>query len=116
MGEFFLQGQKGKTYFNLPSGWNVLNQTEIGAQATNEPVSALVEKALTRPIGTVPLAEIVKGKATVAIIVDDPARPTPKNALLTPLLEYLNRSGVSNDRVSRSLSPSGHTRRFPKPR
>ena len=59
----------------------------------------MVREAIASPLGTPPLADLVKGKGSVAIIVDDLTRPTPRKALLACLLDFLHDLGIGNDRV-----------------
>ncbi len=48
------------------------------AQKLDLSVLDLVRAALAAPVGTSPLAELVKGKQRIAIVVDDLTRPTPR--------------------------------------
>jgi nickel-dependent lactate racemase len=56
--------------------------------------TAAVFAALANPIGTPPLAAIVKPGEQVAIVVNDITRLTRTDLLLPPIIETLNRSGV----------------------
>jgi nickel-dependent lactate racemase len=56
--------------------------------------TAAVFEALANPIGTPPLAEIVKPGERVTIIVNDITRLTRTDLLLPPVIETLNRAGV----------------------
>ncbi len=105
----FLQGQKDRTYFTLPQAWKVLNETAISAERTNVSIPDLVRKSLTHPVGTPPLEEVVRGKRRVAIIVDDPARPTPKREMLAPLLDYLHECGLNNSQITIVIALATHT-------
>lgn len=108
MEEHFLQGQEGKTYFTLPPAWKVLNKTTIVAKKASQSVSQLVSKSLMHPVGAPPLQELVRGKRKVAVIVDDPARPTPKRAILTPLLDHLRQCGLRNDQITVIIALGTH--------
>jgi nickel-dependent lactate racemase len=52
---------------------------------------AALERALRQPLGTPPLAELVRPGDTVAIVFSDLTRPTPNDRLLPPLLAELGR-------------------------
>ena len=61
---------------------------------------AEVERALREPIGTKPLAEIVKPGDTVAVVLDDATRATPSYVMVPPLLDELNRVGVKDESIA----------------
>ncbi len=58
--------------------------------------TAAVRRALERPIGTRPLAEIVRPGERVAIVVNDITRLAHTDLLLPPIVETLNRAGVQD--------------------
>ncbi len=55
-----------------------------------------IERALQNPIASKRLSEIVKPGDKVAIIASDITRPAPSKKMLPPLLEELNKGGVSD--------------------
>ncbi len=57
---------------------------------------SVIENALAAPIGSRPLAEIVRPGQKVAIVTSDITRPCPSDRLLPPLLDELNRGGVGD--------------------
>jgi nickel-dependent lactate racemase len=59
-----------------------------------------VLRSLRDPIGTSPLAEMVRGVQTVAIVVNDHTRRTPTRHILPPVLDELNAAGVPDDAVT----------------
>ncbi|HUX86603.1 MAG TPA: nickel-dependent lactate racemase [Chloroflexota bacterium] len=68
--------------------------TSIGDQR------ATIEAALQTPIGTPRLAELVRGRRHVAIVVSDVTRPAPTSRMLGPLLDELNQAGIKDERVT----------------
>ena len=64
-------------------------------------VEAAVGEALAGPIGSPPLAELVKAKRpkTVAITISDITRPVPNRDFLPPMLKVLNDNGVADEQV-----------------
>jgi lactate racemase len=64
-----------------------------GATAVPDETGA-VRAALANPIGTPPLAEIVKPGERVALIVNDITRLTRTDLFLPPIINTLNRAGV----------------------
>ena len=58
-----------------------------------------IEEAFANPIGTPTIAELARGKRTVAIAVDDLSRPTPGGRLLPSIMRQLEEGGIDLDRV-----------------
>jgi len=58
------------------------------------------EEALDNPYGSPRLEELVKPGQSIAILVDDITRPTPRRLLLDHLLTRLAKAGVSDSQVS----------------
>ncbi len=108
MDRYFLNGHKGKAYFQLPDGWKVIKHTLLKPEKANRSISRLLNDSIADPLGTPRLGELVKGKERIAIIVDDPARPTPKKALLEPLVEYLHTCGVRDRQITVLIGTGTH--------
>lgn len=62
--------------------------------------TAAVCRALSSPIGTPPLAHIVKPGERVVLIVNDITRLTRTDLLLPPVIEVLNRAGIDDSAIS----------------
>ncbi|MDD2665818.1 MAG: nickel-dependent lactate racemase [Methanocellales archaeon] len=58
-----------------------------------------IKRGLMSPLGSKKLSELVPPHGKTAIIVSDITRPTPTSKLLPPLLEELNKGGVSSEDV-----------------
>ena len=109
MTDYFLMGHEGKKVpFRLPSGWQVLTNAVMEAEKTEKPLEQLVREAIASPLGTPPLADLINGKGSVAIIVDDLTRPTPRKALLACLLDFLHDHGIGKDRVDVLIGVGTH--------
>jgi len=61
---------------------------------------AEILRALSEPIGSKPLNEIVKPGNSVVIVVDDVTRPAPSDLIVPPLLLELNRLDIKNENVT----------------
>jgi nickel-dependent lactate racemase len=61
---------------------------------------AEVQRSLRDPIGTPPLAEMVRGAQSVAIVVNDHTRKTPTKFILPAVLDELNLAGVPDSAVT----------------
>ena len=73
-----------------------------------EDVSALVERALTQPVGSPSLQQLAHHGQLVAILVDDYTRRTPAYQILPPLLEELHSAGVERGNVRLVMAPGSH--------
>jgi nickel-dependent lactate racemase len=61
--------------------------------------TALVHKALTRPIGTPRLRDLARPGQKVAIVTSDLTRPCPSERLLPPVLDELSAAGVPDEDI-----------------
>lgn len=73
-----------------------------------------IARALTEPIGTNLLSELVlakklTSKGKTVIVVNDLTRPTPSYLLVPPLLDELNEAGVEDDRISLLVATGSHS-------
>jgi len=59
-----------------------------------DPATALA-LALAKPIGSPALAELARGRRNACILVCDITRPVPSRLILTPLLQTLEKQGIS---------------------
>ena len=66
----------------------------------------LIETALSNPIGSLPLELIVKAGDTVAILVDDITRPTPRQRILNAIIKRL--AGLPDIRISIVIALGTH--------
>jgi nickel-dependent lactate racemase len=64
--------------------------------------------ALSRPIGTPPLDDLVRSGQKVIIISDDNTRLTPTKRIIPVLLDFLNRSGVRDRDIQIIISSGTH--------
>jgi lactate racemase len=108
MNRYYVNDHKGKVYFDLPDGWEVINMAVLKPAKATRSISDMVDDAVSNPIGAASLADLVKGKKQIAIVVDDNARPTPKRALLDPLLDYLRNCGVENVQITILIAAGTH--------
>lgn len=90
----------GKTglQVDLPDA-NVIGPLSLKPVAPLHDPAAEVERKLLQPTGTVPLAELGKGKRTACILICDITRPVPNELLLTPILRTLEEAGVPREGI-----------------
>ncbi|HWD99376.1 MAG TPA: nickel-dependent lactate racemase [Bryobacteraceae bacterium] len=60
---------------------------------------AAIEEALDRPIGSAPLGELARGKASAAISVCDITRPAPNRVVLPHVLRRLEEAGIERSQI-----------------
>jgi len=106
---------KGVLPISLPDSATILQPPEI--HALPDPAAAILA-ALVRPIGSQPLAEIVRSRhpATVAITISDITRPVPNQPIVHALLEVLNQCGVSDHQVVVVIATGMHRPSTPEER
>src|ERR1700676_3927952 len=63
-----------------------------------DPERAIAE-VLAKPVGTLPLAQLAKGRKNACILICDITRPVPNRLLLPPLLEILEEQGIPRDEI-----------------
>jgi nickel-dependent lactate racemase len=61
--------------------------------------AAAVAEALAQPIGTRPLATLVRGRRNACILVCDITRPVPNRLILPPLLAILEQQGIPRSEI-----------------
>ena len=61
--------------------------------------AAEVERLLAEPIGTAPLAELARGKASACILICDITRPVPNELLLGQMLPVLEEAGIPREQI-----------------
>lgn len=59
-----------------------------------------VKRALQEPIGALPLIKLAEGKKNVVILCSDITRPSPSHLLVPPILDELNKAGVSDSDIT----------------
>ena len=78
-----------------------------------DPVKSTVD-ALTEPVESPPLADLVKPGMTVAIGFDDPTRPPlPWQTILPLVIDVLTRNGVKEKDISLICANGAHRKWFP---
>jgi nickel-dependent lactate racemase len=76
--------------------------------------AAAVRRALGAPTTGPPLAELLPGRDTVAVVFPDLTRPMPNTTVLPPLLAELERLGAGPDRVELLCATGTHRRASPE--
>lgn len=69
---------------------------------------AAIEHALDAPIGTLPLAELARGRGSAAISVCDITRPAPNRVTLPHVLKRLEAAGIPRDKTTILIATGLH--------
>jgi lactate racemase len=82
----------------LPDGHSVrcLNYRTMAPLADPD---AVVREMLEQPIGSPPLGELARRRRSACVLICDITRPVPNRVLLPPILETLERSGISRAEI-----------------
>jgi len=102
----FAFGKTGLTT-TLPEGYNYRVLEARSAKPVDDPAGA-IEAALDNPIGTLPLLELARGKASAAISVCDITRPAPNRQTLPPILVRLEKAGIRRDAITILIATGLH--------
>jgi len=100
--------QDEKKYFTLPDGWVPLHFVEAKDGSVTASIEQMTLEALSAPVGTPPVKEMVARAKSVAIIVDDATRPTPVAEILKVLIARLTDSGFSGEKITIVLAIGTH--------
>ncbi|MBA4418660.1 MAG: hypothetical protein C0392_12245 [Syntrophus sp. (in: bacteria)] len=88
-------GDDKREYFALPPQWKVSHFKEAEKREKIHSVKEMAEEALSMPVNTRPLKNLISGAKSIAIIVDDGTRPTPILEILKVLLPQVEEGGFS---------------------
>lgn len=66
-------------------------ESRIGELKGDKEQEELVRQAMEHPLGTPPLWELARGKATAAVIISDHTRPVPSKKIIPLMLKQLRR-------------------------
>ncbi len=83
----------------LPDGAAVTVIEPVFVPALPDQKAAIAD-SLRNPIGSPPLAKIVKPNDTVAVVFSDITRPAPNRLIIPVILDELRAAGVPKDRVT----------------
>ena len=72
-----------------------------------DPVKA-VRKAINEPIATPSLNEIARERENACVVISDITRPVPNKIILPPLLEALEQSGISREKITILIATGMH--------
>ncbi len=68
----------------------------------------MILSALERPLGSLPLREIARGRKDAVIVVDDNTRPCPTWEMMPSVLEILNGAGIPDEKITVIFATGTH--------
>lgn len=92
-----LYGRNGLR-LRLPDGIRVTVVRKHPMVPLQDPVQA-VKRALGKPVGSPPLAEMARHAKTACILICDITRPVPNGTLLPPLIDTITKAGVPKGNI-----------------
>jgi len=108
-GPYYLQLAEDRVEnFSVPASWVVSDWVEVKGTASLSSIEDLAEEAVSKPVGTRPLADLARSAGRAVVIVDDLTRPTPVPALLRVVLSRLESAGLSRQRISVVIAAGTH--------
>jgi nickel-dependent lactate racemase len=100
--------KRGDLPINLPSDWEVKHTIFKEAQPVRSGLQEMMAKALSKPIGSPRLEDLLKPSSKVAIVVDDLTRHTPISELLPGILRVIESKGVAKGNVTIVIGTGTH--------
>lgn len=70
-------------------------QSRVDSLRSERPGMEIVREAMARPVGSLPLQALAKGKPRATVIISDHTRPVPSKDILPPMLEALRAGSPS---------------------
>jgi len=108
MENLFIRYKGEKTPIHLPKDWRLLTFAAFEDHPYNKDVIALTRLTLQNPVGAKPLQEILSFSDTVAIIIEDQTRSSPKKEVLRALLDLLEETGIPPENISIIIALGTH--------
>ena len=99
MTDLFLRHQGTQQFFELPPQWELLTFATFEDRPAPDDVISMVRRALKSPVEHPPLAQTLKPEDTVAVIIEDPSRASPKQLVLRAVLAELIEAGIDRQQV-----------------
>ena len=101
-------GRGDLLHLKMPAEWRVVTQSDISPPEPIQDLTAAVRGGLEEPIGCAPLQDSIDPNTTIALVMDDPGRPTPISRLATVVLDALIEAGVRPKNVTGLFAVGAH--------
>jgi nickel-dependent lactate racemase len=92
---------------DFPPEWDVVPLPPADAPALD---AAQIARALDEPVGAPRVEDLVRGKTSVAVAIDDLSRPVPASLVLEPLVSRLEAAGIRAEHITIVVASGAHRR------
>lgn len=108
MKKAYVKRGKNKLEFEIPSHWNLLTFAEFVDHPPRTNVRSMARESILHPVSSPPLTELVSSEDTIAIIVEDLTRVSPKKEVLGELLAILEEMAIPDEQITMVMSLGTH--------
>jgi nickel-dependent lactate racemase len=108
MEDVFIRYQNKKIPFAVPRTWKLLTFAAFEDREEEMDVEALTKRVLKAPVQSAPLVDRLSPSDTVAILIEDLTRSSPKKFILKALLEELDEARIPMENISITVALGTH--------
>jgi nickel-dependent lactate racemase len=108
MKKAFINRRKEKLEFEIPSHWNLLTLAEFVDHEPKPNIRAIARDSILHPVSSPPLFELVSDEDTIAIILEDLSRVSPKKEVLGELLKILEEMAIPDEQITVVMALGTH--------
>ncbi len=98
---------KGTVSVDIPDK-NLVGVLETVQSIPLSDANLAVRKAISTPISSASLADIASDRDSACIVISDITRPVPNQVILPPILETLERIGISREKITILIATGIH--------
>jgi nickel-dependent lactate racemase len=104
----FIFYQRQRVRFTIPDNWNLLSFPDFPDNGKTANVNKLTKDALNKPIQSPALNDLLSPTDSIAIIIEDLTRTSPKRLILKVLLDNLNEIGIPKKNINIIIATGTH--------
>ena len=104
----YIRYRHEKMTFAPPREWKIISFMTFDDCSKEKDIQQVMRHALSHPIGSLPLKERLSPSDTVAILIEDHTRMSPKKAVLEILLDRLAEAGIPPKKISVIIALGTH--------
>ena len=108
MEEVFVRYRHKKIPFEVPRTWKLLTFAAFEDHHEKMDVEALTKRVLKAPVRSAPLVDRLSPSDTVAVLIEDQTRSSPKKFILKALLEELDEARIPMENISITVALGTH--------
>jgi nickel-dependent lactate racemase len=104
----FIFYQRQRVRFTIPDNWNLLSFPDFPDNEKSANVNKLTKEALNKPIQSPALNDLLSPTDSIAIIIEDLTRTSPKRLILKVVLDNLNEIGIPEKNINIIIATGTH--------